>query len=268
MGSFFSLFHCESFEGNRGYENQFQWFVVSSSEEKSVRRIERIELERLITRAREEPSDHETAISLARLLGASLKYAAYELFIQEIGLAIAIAIFYDDGVENVDGLTDFERTKDAHYRKYCFFKFASFLDLLCPGSVRWRGQAELESTPVVCIGLDQFQAADLQGRATILSRWFRQPGISAFSEKSARQSKAILERRAFLRSLPDNLAAAHVARRMDEAGVKRGTKYSSYSEWHLLSPKAFESWLSRERAESRRVWKAQPRIRNPKSKLS
>jgi len=261
MGSFFSLFHCESFEGNRYYEDQFQLFVVSRDKEDNLQLIQQPELERRVARARIEPSDHAAVMVIARLLGTSLEREAYDLFVGTIGLAVATAMFFDGGVETPDGSTDFEKEKDFHYRKYCLFKFASFLDLLCPGHVHWRGQAELGSVPLVCGGLDRFQAADLQGRASMLYRWIQNPGFSAFSEKRAKQSEWRLKRLAFLRTL-DGLPTAEVAQRLDNAGFKP-KKYPSYRVRFLAKPKSFESWLSRERAESDRVWKMQMRKSHP-----
>jgi hypothetical protein len=94
-------------------------------------------------------------------------------------------------VPDSNGFTDFERTKETHYLKYCLFKFASFLDLLRPGIVHWRGQAELDTVSFVRMGLERFQAADLQARTAMLSRWLTQPGPSAFSEKSAVRSRKV-----------------------------------------------------------------------------
>jgi hypothetical protein len=80
--------------------------------------------------ARNEPSNHAATLSLARILGTSLKHEAYELYIEDIRV-VAWAIFFDEAIG--DGASvDFERTKEAHYQKYCLFKFASFLDTLCP----------------------------------------------------------------------------------------------------------------------------------------
>jgi hypothetical protein len=264
MGSFFSLFHCETFAGNRGYEDRFQWFFVSKDEKKSLPLIQQAEAARLIGKVRDQPSDHAAAMRLARILGVTLEPEAYELFLEDIG-PVAIAIFYDNAVENSDGFPDFDKTKESHYRKYCVFKFASFLDLLCPGLVRWRGEAELESIPLVLKGLDQFQAADLQVRTSMLTRWILNPGPSAFSETRAKQSERILLRRAFLLKLND-LPAAKVAQRLDNAGFKPQRKFPSYTVWFHSRPQSFESWLSKERSQSRRIWRI--RTPNPKSKLS
>jgi hypothetical protein len=253
MVPFLSLFHCDTPGGNRVYEDRFQWFLFSGDRENRIRNLERPELERLVVAARNEPSDHAAALSLARILGTSLEHGAYKLFIEDIRLVVAVAIFFDESIGE-GASVDFERTKEAHYRKYCLFKFASFLDTLCPGSVHWRGQAELESDRLVCIGLDRFQRADLQGRALMLSRWMQNPGFSAFSEKKAKHSRRMLARHVFLLKLPASLAAGIVAARLDEAGLKPGRKFSSYAEWYRRNRKSFESWLSRERSESKRVW--------------
>jgi hypothetical protein len=198
-------------------------------------------------------------MSLARLLGMSLEREAYDLFIEDIGLPTAMAAFYDGGAQNAD----FDEIKDFHYRKYCVFKFASFLDLLCPGVVHWRGQADLNSSPLVVQGLDRFQAANLQDRTSMLSRWLQNPRPSAFSERRAKQSDAMLRRRAFLLKL-DDLPAAKVAGQLDDAGFKP-QRYSSYTTWFWAKRESFESWLSKERVQSRRVWKMQSRTSHPKS---
>jgi hypothetical protein len=263
MGSFLSLFHCESFGSNRRYEENFQWFVVSK-EEKGTRQIQEPELGSLIDIVRRDPSNHGTIMALARLLGASLEREAYDLFIDSIR-PLEMEIFCDGAAVNADGFTDFEGTKNLNYRKYRLFKFVSFLDLLHPGSVRWRGQAELESVPFISEGLERFTDADLQGRTFMLSRWIQNPGPSAFSEERAKKSHAILERRSFLLTLHD-LSAAEVAQRLDEVGFKP-QKHESYTRWYFVSRKSFESWLSRERAEARRVWR-RGKIPKPQQKLS
>lgn len=263
MGSFFSLFQCESFESNRHYEDQFQLFGVSRDQEENLQIVPQPELKRRVARARNEPSDHAAVIFLARLLGTSLEREAYDLFVGTIGLVVATAIFFDGAVETLDGSTDFEKAKDFHYRKYCLFKFASFLDFFHPGLIRWRGQAELNSVPMICDGFDRFQAAKLPGRTLMLSRWIQNPGLSAFSESRAKKSEAILRRRAFLLTM-DTLPAATVARRLDEVGLKP-QRHVSYTNWFFTKRKSFESWLSRERLESRRVWKMQARVSRSKS---
>jgi hypothetical protein len=253
MGSFFSLFDCESSGGNRRYEDQFQLFVVSRDKELNLQLISQPELERRVARARNEPSDHAAVMVIARLLGTSLEPEAYDLYVRTIGLAVAIAIFFDGAVETPDESTDFKKLIDFHYRKYCLFKFASFLDLLHPGLIHWRGQAELNSAPIVCEGLDRFRAAKVSERTLMLSRWIQNPALSAFSEKRGKQSEMILRRRFFLLQLK-KLPAAQVAKQLDDAGFKPQRKYS-YTAWFHANPNSFQSWLSRERLESGRVWK-------------
>lgn len=243
MGSFLSLFHFDGHSSNRRYEDRFQWFIVAKTESASP--VGEQELKRLI----DAKSDHAALMSLARLLGTSLEKETYDLFIESIGPLSTF--FYDDGAENADGFTDFERTKNLNYGKFRLFKFASFLDLLSPGSVAWRGQADIEPFRR---GLEQFEAADLQRRTSMLSRWIRNPSPSAFSEDRAKQSDAILQRRAFLLTL-ETLSAAQVPQCFDDARVKPPRKYSSYTQWFASNPQSFESWLSRERTRSRRVWR-------------
>jgi hypothetical protein len=243
MSSFLTLFHFDGYFPNRHHEEQFQWFVVGKNE--SAGPIGEQELKKLV----DAKSDHAALMSLARLLGSSLGRESYELFIENLGLLRTF--FYDVGAQNADGFTDFEGTKNLNYDKFRLFKFASFLDLLSPGSVAWRGQADLES---IRVGLEQFEAADLQRRTSMLSRWIQNPRPSAFSEDRAKRSDEILKRRAFLLQL-ETLSAAQVARRLDDVGVKHPRKYSSYTQWFASNRKSFESWLSRERAASRRVWR-------------
>jgi hypothetical protein len=85
--------------------------------------------------------------------------------------------------------------------------------------VRWRGEAELESWPLVRKGLDQFQSADLQGRSAMPSRWILNPGLSAFSKTRAKQPEEKSRRLAFLLKL-EGLPAAKVAQRLDDVGFK------------------------------------------------
>jgi hypothetical protein len=92
-------------------------FVVSRDKERNLQPIPQPELETRVARARNEPSDHAAVMVIARLLGTSLEREAYDLFVGTIGLAVAIAIFFDGAVETPDGSTDFEKLIDFHYRK-------------------------------------------------------------------------------------------------------------------------------------------------------
>jgi len=217
MASFFSLFDCDTSGGNRAYENRFQWFVVTRDEKYNLCCIQQLELKRLLDCVR-EPANHTAVGSLAKLLGISLERGAYDLFIEDIGVAIARTVFYNESVQNSDGFPDFDKTKECYYRKYCFFKFASFLDLLCPGVLHWRGQAQLESGLLVT-GLARFLDADLETRTLMVSRWIWRSRLSAFSAKNAKQSQKISERQALLRATED-LKAADVALRLDTAGFR------------------------------------------------
>ena len=67
-------------------------------------------------------------------------------------------------------------------------------------------------------GLNRFESADRHGRASMLSRWIRQPGPTAFSEEKMKRSQHILRRQELLLALPNNLAAPLVAGRLDEGG--------------------------------------------------
>lgn len=249
MSSFLTLFHFDSYFANRQYEDRFQTFVVAKNG--SANLVKEEDLKKLL----DAKSDHAALMSLASWLGTSLERESYELFID--GLGPLSTFFYDDGARNADGFTDFEGTKSLNYDKFRLFKFASFLDLLSPGSVTWRGQADLEP---IRPGLEKFETAGLQARTAMLSRWIQHPGPSAFSEDRAKRSAAILERRAFLLKL-EGVPAAQVARRLDEAGIKPPRRYRSYTLWSASKPKSFESWLSRERSESRRVWRQKQRAK-------
>jgi len=250
MSTFFRLFDCESRGANHNYEERFRWFTVTRRSDGKLQVFPQVHLEKLVAGALHAISDESPVIPLARLLGFSLERDAYDLFIDDIGWTIALAVFYDESVVNADGFTDFDATKDANFPKYQFFKFASFLDLLQPGYVRWRPQTELQSEKLVTLGLRRFLREGLQGRSAILLRWIKQPGPSAFSDRKASQSKEMQQRRAFLRKLPHNLAAAMVAKRLDDAGIKPGlrkTSYASFKEWHRINPNSFHAWLSRQR---------------------
>jgi hypothetical protein len=253
MRAFQNLFHCDTYGGNRGYEERFQWFVVSRNQQLAPYIVQRTQFEKTIGLATNNSSNQTVINSLARLLGISLERSSYDLFVEEIGLPTIIAIFYDVSVPDSGGSTDFDMTKDFHYRKYCLFKFASFLDLLRPGVVHWRGQAELETVPFLCAGLDGFQAAGLQGRTSMLSRWVKQPGPSAFSEKSSVRSRRVMERRAFLLKL-ENMKPQEVARRLDQAGFKPRS-HPSYISFFTANRRSFETWLSTERKASRNSWR-------------
>jgi hypothetical protein len=254
MESFFSLFHCDSFSSNRRYEHRFQFFVVSIEEDER-RQVEENELLKLVNRAREDSSNRTVTMRLARFLGATLERCAYDLFIESIG-PLETAIFYDDSAVNVDGFTDFEETKNLNYRKYCIFKFVSFLDLLQPNSLRWRGPAEIEFASIISEGLRRFVEGDLQVRTSILERWLQNPVPSSLSEDRAKRAETILNRRAFLLKLGD-LPAAEIAKRLDNGRFKP-LKFPSYTLWHSAKRQSFESWLSKERSESRRVWRRKP----------
>jgi hypothetical protein len=242
MRPILSLFHCDSSEGDRGYEDRFQMFVCRRDEEQVVR-VEVAEIEKLIDQARAAPSSNAAMQSLAELLQVTLEEASYSRFITEIGAAAFVA-FYDNSVASDRG-GDFEATKKLHYPKYCVYRFASFLDLLRPGSVHWRGQSESRSMQLAEKGLQRFRSAPRDGRAFILSRWVENPGRNAFSERRTERQAGILQRRRFLISL-QGLAAPVTAKRLDDAGFKPG-RYPSFTYWQSLNPKSFASWLSRER---------------------
>jgi hypothetical protein len=253
-GASLSLFHCDTLSGNRAKEEQFQWYVVSRVAGKGLECVSELQLKRLIANARENQYDHETIAALAKLLETSLGKDAYDFFVDEIlGFPIAIACFFEDYARPDEFSVDFQGTKALYYRKYCVYKFASFLDLLRPRHIRWRGDAELESHRFMCKALDQFKVEDSYGRAAILARWIKQPGEAAFSEKRADRSNELRMRREFLRSLP-HLALPILAARLDNRfPKKRGGKYPSYSAWQRESPDSFASWVSKERKEGLRL---------------
>ena len=179
MGSSVSLFHFDGYATNRQHEDRFQFFIVEKGE--SVRPVGEKELKKLL----DAKSDDIALMSAARLLGTSLERESYDLFIESLGpLSL---FFYDSGAEHSAGFTDFEETKNLNYDTFRLFKFVSFLDLLRPGSVAWRGQTDLRS---FCVGLQWFEELNLQGRTSMLSRWIQNPGPSAFSEERASEPAA------------------------------------------------------------------------------
>jgi hypothetical protein len=245
-----SLFHCDSEGGNRAYEDLFQRWLFVSREGENIALVEQSDLTEMIESAKHNPYDHERLIDLANVLGTSLNRKSYDLFLKEFA-PITYIIFYDDSIATPDGSTDFERTNDSHYPKYCLFRFASFLDLLHPGYIHWRIRAESDSLKWASVGLRKFQNADLHERASILSRWIKQPGPAAFSEKRSRKSQEMVRRGAYLLSLSDRLGAEHVAKHLDDKVPKKpGQKYPSYSEWYRQNPQSFEAWLSKQRKDA------------------
>ena len=248
MGPGLGLFHCDTPGGNRAKEEQFQRFVVSKRTANGLELVSESQLERLLASARENPYDNQPFAALATLLETSLGSEAYEFFVDDvIGLPIAIACFFAEYAAAADSV-DFRGTEALHYPKYRVYKFASFLDLLRPGRIRWRGDVELESDPFVCKALEQFRTVDTYGKTAILSRWMKLPDETAFSEKKANQSKELHKRRAFLQSLPARLAPPILAGRLDNRfPKKRGEKYPSYTAWLRENPNSFASWVSKER---------------------
>jgi len=253
MGRFLSLFHCESFGSNRRYEDRFQWFFVSRDEKNNLSPVEPCKMIRLLGLVRNQPANTTALDSLARILGTSLEPRAYDLFLEEIG-PLVIVIFYEDSVQDTNGFPDNVKTKELHYPKYRMFKFASFLDLLRPDSVPWRGNVDLAaSAPFICSGADQFQSAWPKARTLMLSRWIRLSGPSAFSEKSEGRSQRIMERQIALLGM-EKMSAKQVAKELDVKGFKCG-RHSSYHEWFTKNPASFHAWLSKERKKSREAWK-------------
>ena len=219
MRLFLSLFHCESEGGNQTYEARFQRWLFVPTEDEHLTLVGQPDLTRMIESAKRNSDDHERLIDLANLLGSSLNRKSYDLFLKEFA-PITYIIFHDDSIATPDGFTDFERTNDSHYPKYCLFRFASFLDLLRPGYIHWRIRAESDSMKWASVGLRKFQNADIHERASILSRWIKQPGPAAFSEKRSKKSREMLSRAAYLLSLSDRLGAELVAKHLDERQPK------------------------------------------------
>jgi hypothetical protein len=253
MRLFLSLFHCDSEGGNQTYEARFQRWLFVPTEDENLTLVGQSDLTRMIESAKHNPDDHERLIDLAKLLGSSLSRKSYDLFLKEFA-PITYIIFHDDSIATPEGFTDFERTNDAHYSKYCLFRFASFLDLLRPGYIHWRIRAESDSMKWASVGLRKFQTADPHERASILSRWIKQPGLAAFSEKRSKKSRELLSRAAYLLSLSDRLGAERVAKYLDERKPKPpGGTYISYTEWYRKNPKSFAAWLSKQRKEAMKL---------------
>jgi hypothetical protein len=243
------LFHCDTPDGNRAYEEQFQSWLVASRVGEDVKFIQETDLRTLIDRATDS-RDSEALAALTSLLETSLERATYDLFLKEFA-PITRVIFHDHAIATQEGFTDFERTNDSHYPKYCLFRFASFLDLLRPGHIYWCDQADPISMKWAGIGLRRFQDADRHERASIISRWIKQPGPAAFSEKRSRKSQEMVKRGAYLLSLSDRLGAELVAKYLDDKVPKKtGEKYSSYTEWYRQNPNSFEAWLSKQRKDA------------------
>jgi hypothetical protein len=261
MRLFLSLFHCDSEGGNQTYEARFQRWLFVPTEDENLTLVGQPDLTRIIENARHNPDDREKLIGLANVLSTSLSRKSYDIFLKEFA-PITYVIFYDDSIATPDGFTDFNRTNDSHYPKYCLFRFASFLDLLRPGYIHWRIRAESDSMKWTSVGLRKFQNADLHERVSILSRWIKQPGLAAFSEKRSKKSQEMLSRAAYLLSLSNRFRAELVAKRLDEKKPKpSGGRYTSYTAWHQKNPKSFAAWLSKQRKEAMKLLpKAVPKI--------
>ena len=252
-----NLFHCDSSYGNRLHEDRFQSFLLSK--DNNFRRVVPSELESLVAQAKDDPSNVSPAVlALANILETSLEKRAYEMYVDDVGVLTRL-IFFDDPIPASDGVSvDFEKTKNTNYRKYCLFKFASFLDLLRPGHIHWQGQAESESIRLVQRGLDHFLKVEPQTKASILARWIKQPGPAAFSAKQEIRARTIAQRRSLLLKL-ERLTAPEVAQRLDEEGFNPSRSYSSYVEYYGRNPSSFYSWLSNERSEARKMSKTSSR---------
>jgi hypothetical protein len=124
-----SLFHCRTSEANRHFEAAFEQYVFHWKPDSVLAPVEPGRLEQMISRARKSHEDSEAVKYLARALADSLRREAYAKFIEDFG---PDSIFYDVIIAP-RGIVDRNRTKRANYPKYCWFKFASFLDLLRPG---------------------------------------------------------------------------------------------------------------------------------------
>jgi hypothetical protein len=261
MRLYLSLFHCDSEGGNRAYEDLFQRWLFVSKEGEILSLVGQPDLAGMIDSAKHNPCDHQRLVDLANMLGTSLNRKSYDLFLKEFA-PITHLIFYDDSIATPEGFPDFERTNDSHYPKYCLFRFASFLDLLRPGYIHWRIRAESDSMKWAGVGLRKFQNVDIHERASILSRWIKQPGPAAFSEKRSKKSQEMLSRAAYLLSLSDRLGAELVAKHLDERKPKPpGGTYSSYAEWHQKKPKSFAAWLSKQRKDAMKLLpRAVPKI--------
>ena len=255
MPGFLSLFHCDTQHGNRWHEDRFQWFLLSRDKATDVQRVAPPDFGTIVARAKDEPSNNSAAVlALTNILATSLEREAYDMYVEDVGFLIG-TIFYDDFIPAPDGVSvDFEQTQTAHYQKYRVFKFATFLDILHPDQIHWRGQAESESLRLVQKGLDYFQKADLQTQVAILARWIRRPGSSAFSAKQEIKSRKIMERRTLLAKF-EHLTAREVAQQLDLAGIKPSRGYSSHMEHYQKKPNSFQAWLSKERAEARKMSK-------------
>ncbi len=253
-----SLSHCRTPEGNRLFEAAFQQYVFHREPDSTLAPVALGHLDPLISRARKNHEDGDVVKYLAQALADSLGREAYAKFIEDFG---PDSIFYDVIIAP-RGIVDRNRTKRANYPKYCLFKFASFLDLLRPGVVHWRGQADPNSMSLAQRGLRRFLRASETDRESIIARWLKHPHPSAFSEERTSKLLEAQKRKEFLLSLPANLAPVDVADRLDEAGF-RPKSYESYGSWVRILERrqSFYSWLSKERKQGKleRMARQQPR---------
>src|SRR5713226_670443 len=90
------LFHCETPDGNRVYEEQFQSWLVASRGGEDVKFIQQADLRTLIDRATDS-RDPETLAALTSLLETSLERATYDLFLREFA-PITRIIFHDHAI--------------------------------------------------------------------------------------------------------------------------------------------------------------------------
>ena len=172
------------------------------------------------------------------------------MFIEEIGAALALGVFFDESPVDTEGVLRFSQTKERHFRKYSLYRFASFLDLLRPGTIRWRAQPETNTVRLISKGLELFPAADADARTKILARWLKRPGPSAFSERAAQSWQLVRDRRAALLMM-GGIGPQDVAKKLDLRFKPPTRKYPSYIAWFRTNRRSFESWLSRERRATR-----------------
>jgi hypothetical protein len=261
MSPFQSSFHADSEYGNRLHEERFQWFLCSAESDNDLKSIERSDLEEIVKLAKADPSNNSKAVmKLTEILATSLHPRAYDKYIDETGDALIRLIFFDDFVCASDNVSvDFGQTKKNNYPKYRLFKFASFLDILHPGFVRWRGQAESQSIQLAERGLEHFEKTSREGRVALLARWIQRPGPTAFSAKQEIRSRTTARRLAFLLKV-EHLTAWETAQQLDANDFKPSRGYTSHVEHYQKNPNSFQAMLSKQRSDARKMSKSKVKL--------
>jgi len=246
MEELLRLFHHREGDFEPGvHEDDFQAFLFTRDHENTLQPIHRSGIERLVEVIRSHPSNQTAIDALAKTLSTSLEHPVYEMFLAEIGSAAVLGLFFDVSPVDMGGALRFDETKERHFRKYLLYRFASFLDLVRPGFIHWRGEPDKRAIEPIANGLDMFLRGAPKDRATLLSNWIRRLDLSTFLPKRGHVSDVARKRREALKAM-GHLTAMQVATEFDRLGFTPDD-YPSYHEWYLTKPSTFHAWLSRER---------------------